>query len=119
ERSRGRAFEVDAGDLEAAAVAGAFELLLALQPVRRATEVRAGGAESVDEAVVAHDPGVLVLVALDDFTVLVLVLEADLELARRLGQNVGEQEANSAEDHAEHRRREGDPGDGEPAAEQA
>src|SRR5581483_4735467 len=42
------ALEVDAGDLEAGAVAGAFEFLLRLQPVRRAAEVRAGGAQGVD-----------------------------------------------------------------------
>src|SRR5438105_2265664 len=45
QRPRGGALEVDARDVEAAAVAGAFKLLLLLQPVGRAAEVGAGGAE--------------------------------------------------------------------------
>src|SRR5438067_1775545 len=40
QRARGRALEVDAADVEARAVAGALELLLALQPVRRAAQMR-------------------------------------------------------------------------------
>src|SRR5207249_4222605 len=45
QRPRRRALEVDAGDLEAGAVAGALELLLAVQPVGGAAQVRAGGAQ--------------------------------------------------------------------------
>src|SRR5262249_10823965 len=96
---RGGALEVDAADLEAAAVAGALELLLALQPVGRAAQVRAGRAQGVDDAAVAHHPDVLVLVALDDLALLVLVGEADLDAAGRLDQHVGEQEAQRAERH--------------------
>ena len=39
----GRALEIDPGDIEAAAVAGTFEFLLAGQPVGRAAQVRADG----------------------------------------------------------------------------
>src|SRR5688500_13366678 len=65
QRPRRGAFEVDPGDVEAGAVAGALELLGALQPVRRAAQVRAGGAEGVDAPLVADDPDVLVLELLD------------------------------------------------------
>src|SRR4051794_19096632 len=51
QRPGGRALEVDAGDVEARAVAGTLELLLALQPVGRASQVRAGRAQRVDDAV--------------------------------------------------------------------
>src|SRR5947209_13160382 len=79
EGARGGAFEVDAADVVAAAVAGALELLLALQPVGRAAEVGAGRAEGVDDAVLADDPGVRVLEAVGDFAVLVAVGKADLD----------------------------------------
>src|SRR5918911_1293450 len=65
-----RPLEVDAADVEAAAVAGALELLLALQPVRGAAQVRAGGAQGVDLAVVAHHPEVLVLEPVHDLPLL-------------------------------------------------
>src|SRR5947209_901720 len=118
QRPGGRALEVDAGDLEAGAVAGALELLFALQPVRRAAEVRAGRAQGVDRPLVAHDPGVLVLVALHHLAFLVLVGRAHLEPAGRLGQHVGEEEADRPQEHADERGGHGHPGDGEPAAEQ-
>src|SRR5262249_60076095 len=76
---RGRAFEVDPRDLEAAAVAGALELLFALQPVRRAAEVRAGRAQGVDNALITDDPEVLILEAIDDFPLLVLVGKSGLD----------------------------------------
>src|SRR5438132_11266240 len=90
QRARRRPLEVDAGDVEAGAVARALELLLALQPVGRAAEVRAGGAQGVQSAVVADDPEVLVLEAVDDLAVLVGVGRAGLDLAGRLGEDVGE-----------------------------
>src|SRR5262249_50198195 len=65
QRARGRPLEVDAADVEAAAVAGALELLSAFEPVGGAAEVGAGGTEGVDLALVAHDPHVLVLELLD------------------------------------------------------
>src|SRR5438105_14694100 len=66
ERARGRAFEVHAGDLEAAAVAGAFELLRLGEPVRRAAQVRAGGAKRVEDAAVPDYPDVAVLEVVGD-----------------------------------------------------
>src|SRR5207249_4206753 len=93
QRPGGRALEVDAADVEAGAVTGALELLLALQPVRRAAEVRAGRAQRVDDALVLDDPGVLVLEALDDLALLQRIGVAGLELRRRLGQHVGDEEA--------------------------
>src|SRR5262249_13021378 len=44
-----RALEVDPGDIEAAAVARALELLLAGQPVGRAAQVRADRLDGVDD----------------------------------------------------------------------
>src|SRR5439155_20905801 len=89
QRPGGGALEVDAADVEAGAVAGALELLLALQPVGRAAEVCAGGAQGVEDAVVADDPGVLVLEAVGDLALLEGVGEAGLDLAGRLGEDVG------------------------------
>src|SRR3569623_1821375 len=48
ERSRRRAFEVDAVLIKSAAVAGAFELLLGFQPVGRAAEVGTDRTQRVD-----------------------------------------------------------------------
>src|SRR4051812_43506674 len=45
---RRRAFEVDARNLEAGAVTGALELLLAFKPVRRAAQMGASRAECVN-----------------------------------------------------------------------
>jgi len=49
ERPRRRTFEVDAVDIEPGAVTGALELLLPLQPTRRAAEVRADRGERVNQ----------------------------------------------------------------------
>src|SRR5436305_2691152 len=68
-----RALEVDAGDVEARAVAGALELLGALQPVGRAAQMRAGRAQGVEDAAVLHHPGVLVLVAVRDLALLIVL----------------------------------------------
>src|ERR1700685_1357179 len=46
---RGRSFEVDARDVKAGTVTGAFELPLPLQPVRRAAQVGAHGQQRVDD----------------------------------------------------------------------
>src|SRR6476660_7050679 len=48
QRSWRRAFEVDAGLAEPAAVAGALELLFDLQPARRAAEVGALGEQRIE-----------------------------------------------------------------------
>src|SRR5581483_12425090 len=74
--ARGGAFKVDAADVEAAAVTGALELLLALQPVGRTAQVRTGGAQRVDDAAVANHPAVAVLEAPADLAPLVTVWEA-------------------------------------------
>src|SRR5438093_7966634 len=55
ERSRRRAFEIDAGDAEAAAVTGALEFVLRRQIVRRAAQVRAGHAQRIEAAGVLLD----------------------------------------------------------------
>src|SRR4051812_7865704 len=51
-----RAFEVDSGHVEAAAVAGTLELVLGRQPVGRAAEVRADRDQRVEASGLAHDP---------------------------------------------------------------
>src|SRR5260221_2947726 len=56
ERSRSRPLEVDAGLLEARALARALEVLLGGEPVRRAPEVRAGRRQAVEARRLAHDP---------------------------------------------------------------
>src|SRR5688572_1071747 len=48
QRTRRGTFEVDAILIKTAAVAGAFELLLPFEPVRRAAQVSADGFERVD-----------------------------------------------------------------------
>src|SRR5437867_922851 len=54
ERPRRGALVVDPGAIEAAAVTRALELVLRLQPVRGAPQVRADGAQGVHAVVVAH-----------------------------------------------------------------
>src|SRR5881397_2578826 len=61
ERPGRRPLEVDAGLVEAAAVAGALELVLGGEPVRRAAKVGALGEERVDSLLGADDPDALVL----------------------------------------------------------
>src|SRR6185295_13553208 len=56
QRPRRRPFEVDAALVIAAAVARALELVLGLQPGRRAAEVGADGDEGVDPPLVMDDP---------------------------------------------------------------
>src|SRR5207249_7573928 len=80
QRPRGGAFEVHAGDVEAAAVAGALELLVRLQPVGRAAEVRAGRAQGVNLALVLHDPHVAVFEVVGDLTFFEIARVADLHL---------------------------------------
>src|SRR5207302_1346950 len=115
ERARRWALEIDAGDLEAAAVARALEFFFALQPVGCAAEMGAGGAQGVNDALVAHHPKVLILESVDDLAFFVLVRKADLDSHWRLGQYIGEQKPNRAQDHAEHRYRQRSPGNGDPA----
>src|SRR5215470_2747127 len=64
ERARRRALEVDAGLVEAAAVARALELILGGEPARRAAEVGALGEQRVEALLGADDPDALVLLEL-------------------------------------------------------
>src|SRR5258708_28205700 len=100
ERTRRGALEIYAGRTEAAAVAGALELVFRRQIIRRAAEVRAGDAQRVETAGVLldvlsgpHQPdAVLFLPSLVDADA-VLVREASLELLRRLVEHVRKHEA--------------------------
>src|SRR4029079_4719537 len=85
QRPRRRAFEVDAGLVVAAAVAGALELVLRREPVGGTPEVREHGDERVHGLLGAHDPdAVLLFPALVDLADGVVGGEAGLELLDRL-----------------------------------
>src|SRR5215212_8354989 len=93
ERPGGRTLEVDAALVVAAAVARALELVLGVEPRRRAAEVGADGDQGVDPPLVVDDPHPVLV---DETGVHharreVLGL-ADLEAGRRLEQHVGEHE---------------------------
>src|SRR5262249_54089988 len=89
ERTGRGALEVEPGLAEAGAVARALELLLRLEPVRRAAQVRAGGRQRVEAEVVADDPGAVALLeALVDAAGGELGRQARLELERRLVRHV-------------------------------
>src|SRR2546428_9022468 len=120
ERARRGAFVVDPAAVEAAAVTGALELVLGLQPVRRAPEVRADGAQDVDAVVVAHDEHAEALLeALVDRADLEVGGEAGLELLRWLEQHVREHEPRGGDGPGAAGRREGGPGDSERGQEPA
>src|SRR5688572_7748543 len=105
ERPRSRTLEVDPRLAEARAVARALELLLVLEPVRRAAEVRARGRQRVEPEVVAHEPGaVRLLEALVDAAGRELGRQARLELERRFVGHVREQEPDDVEERADERR---------------
>src|SRR5579864_2233752 len=117
ERPRGRAFEVHAGDVEAAAVAGALELLRLFQPVRCAAQVRAGGAQGVDLALVANHPHVFVFEAVGYFAFFEVIWQAHVHLARRLREHIRKHEAQRTEGHARQGSGQRGPGEAEPGAE--
>src|SRR5271157_3116797 len=80
-RPRRWAFKVESADVVARAVAGALELLLGLEPSRRASEVRALGEDRVEASLGADDPGAKVLlVLLADLADHVVAGKAGLEL---------------------------------------
>src|ERR1700685_1357071 len=80
-RARRRPFEVHSADVVAGAVAWTLELLLRLQPSRRASEMRALGEDCVEARLGADDPGAeILLVFLTDFAGHVVVREAGFEL---------------------------------------
>src|SRR4051794_35650094 len=93
ERTGGRALEVDARAVVAAAVAGALELVLRREPVRRTPEVGTHGDERVHDLLGAHDPdAVLLFPALVDLADGVVGGLAGLELLDRLEEDVREHE---------------------------
>src|SRR3954451_11700335 len=99
ERARRRAFEVDAGRAEAAAVARALEFVFGREVVRRTAKVRARDTQRVEAARVlvdilgsAHQPDAELLFPPLVDAHPVLVREPGLELLRRLVQDVGEHE---------------------------
>ena len=95
---RGRAFEIDSGDVEARAVAGTFEFPFPLQPARRAAQVRADRDQGVNQVlplvpVGVDDPHAVLRDQLrGDRSQVEIGGRPDLELAGRLGQNVGQHE---------------------------
>src|SRR5512135_3179944 len=90
QRSRGGTFEVDPRDVEPAPVTGALELLLAGQPVGRATQVGADRLEGVDDVLPvvpgrADDPEApLGLEPIVDLLLIEVRGVADLDRAGRL-----------------------------------
>ncbi len=78
EGTRGGAFEIDAADVKAAAVAGAFEFAFAFEPVWSAAEMGASGAQRVKLAFIADKPDLFRLVFLVDLAFFEVVGEADL-----------------------------------------
>src|SRR5262249_41658980 len=92
ERPRRGSLEVDPALVEAAAVAGALELVFRHQPARRAAEMRALGEDRVDALRLAHDPHALVL----------LELRAHLP-DREVGGEAGLEGGRGLEEHARQR----------------
>src|SRR5690606_7366941 len=98
ERPRGGAFEINAVFIKTAAVAGAFELLFAFEPIGRTPEVSANRAQGVNLLLA-------VVFAIDDPHAELgdklgfhlsrgkILFETYLKLARGLGQDIGEHEA--------------------------
>src|SRR5215470_593639 len=90
ERTRRGPLEVDAGLVEAAAVARALELVLGGEPARRAAEMRALREERVETFLGADDPHALVLlVLLAHLADRVVAGEAGLEGGGRLEEDAG------------------------------
>src|SRR5262249_4493334 len=78
--------------------------------------VRASWAQGADNPLVANDPKVLVLEAIDDLAILVLVRKARFDFAWWFRETVGKHEADRAENHPDHGRGQRGPGDVNPAA---
>src|SRR5947209_3147749 len=101
ERPGGRPLEVDAALVIPAAVAGALELVLRVEPRRRAAEVGADGDQGVDPPAVVDDPDAVLV---DEPGVHHAGLEvlrlAHLETGRRLEEHVGEHEPPHGRDAA-------------------
>src|SRR5229473_828245 len=86
-----------------------WDFLLFFPPIGRAPEVRASGAQGVNDVaaqivvLVTHDPCALRLESLDDFFRLILIRGADFEFARRLRKHIGIEKTNRSQGHADHR----------------
>src|SRR2546422_4803990 len=98
ERPRRRPFEVEPRLVEAATVAGAFELVLRCEPAWRASEMRALGENRVDPLLRAHDPNpLLLLVFFADLPDGVVGSKTGLKSRRRLEKNPRESGAGEAQ----------------------
>src|SRR2546426_6828774 len=112
ERPRRRTLEVDARLVEAAAVAGALELVLGREPARRAAEMRALGEQRVDALLRADDPDALVLlVLLADLADHVVGRKPGLEARGWLEEHAREGRADDAEQRDAGERAEDAPGE--------
>src|SRR5208283_3379184 len=97
-RARRRSFEVESADVIAGAVARTLELLLGLQPSRRASEVSALGKDRVEPCLGANDPGAeILLVLFAHFADHVVVGQAGLELRWRQKEHARKRRANGGE----------------------
>src|ERR1019366_1384735 len=97
-RARRRPFEVESADIEARAVARTFELLLGLQPSRRASQMGAFGEDRVETRLGANDPGAeILLVLLAHFANHVIVRQAGLEFRWRQKEHARKRRANRRE----------------------
>src|ERR1700722_8302266 len=97
-RARRRPFEVKPADVVTGAVARTLELLLSLQPSRRAAQMSALGEDRVEARLGADDPGAkILLVFFTDFADHVVVGQAGLELRRRQEEHARERRADRGE----------------------
>src|SRR5260370_37427740 len=80
-RARGRPFEVEAADVITGAVAWTLELLLGLEPSRRASQMSAFGEDLVEARLGPNDPRAEILLEFfADFADYVVVAQAGLAL---------------------------------------
>src|SRR3989338_3025306 len=115
QRSRRRPFKVNASFIKSTAVAGAFEFIVALQPVRRAPQMGAYRRKRVDLFRVAHDPyAVGILKTLRDLADFIVVRKSGAKRLPRLEQDIGEQESQSKTAVPGNNGRESGPADGRP-----
>src|ERR1017187_6701604 len=97
-RARRRPFEVESGDVIARAVARTFELLLGLQPSRRASQMGAFGEDRVETRLGADDPGAEILLELlAHFANHVIIRQAGLEFRWRQKEHARKRRANRRE----------------------
>src|SRR5262245_43754153 len=102
ERPRRGAFEVHARHAEATAVAGAFELLVAFEPVGITAQVRADRGQGVNDVAVAvvasaDYPRAQLLELVIDLVLFIAVDVTGLEGAGRLREDIGEEKSHRAQ----------------------